>query len=140
MCVLQILYHTLSKCAIHNIYGVRSFIKRISILGSEPLADENVETVYSLLNTIRTKFKTSKKIWLYTGYKWEDIKFSINYKIGKIRFNTVKLADIIADGQFDLKNQDLYNREIVFAESTNQRVIDTKKSIMQKVIVLYKGI
>ena len=118
----------------------KPYIKRISILGGEPLADENVETVFSLLNTIRTKFKTSKKIWLYTGYKWEDINFFINYEIGKIRFNTVKLADIIVDGQFDLKNQDLYNREIIFAGSTNQRVIDTQKSIMQNEIVLYKGI
>ena len=118
----------------------KPYVKRISILGGEPLADENVETVYSLLNTIRTKFKASKKIWLYTGYKWEDINFFINYEIGKIRFNTVKLADVIVDGQFDLKNQDLYNKEIIFAGSTNQRVIDTQKSIMQNKIVLYKGI
>ena len=48
--------------------------------------------------------------------------------------------NVIVDGQFDLENQDLYNREIVFAGSTNQRVIDTQKSIMQNEIVLYKGI
>ena len=48
-------------------------IKRISILGGEPLAEENVGAVWELLNKIRSRFGNSKKIWLYTGYTWEEL-------------------------------------------------------------------
>ena len=44
----------------------RSYIKRVTILGGEPLAGENVETVFELIKKIKEKFPT-KDIWLYTG-------------------------------------------------------------------------
>lgn len=117
----------------------KPYIKRISILGGEPLADENVETVYNLLIKIRTKFNNCKKVWLYTGYKWEDIVRYTNYTIGKTRLDIINLTDIIVDGQFQLHNQDLYNKKIVFAGSTNQRIIESHNSIINNSIILHKG-
>lgn len=45
----------------------RPYIKRISILGGEPLADENIDDVLDLVNKIRHSLP-KKTIWLYTGY------------------------------------------------------------------------
>lgn len=109
-------------------------IKRISILGGEPLADRNVEIVYDLLTKIRTKFKTSKKIWLYTGYKWEDINFFVNYEIGKIRFDAVKLANVLVDGNFQ---EELKNVNLKWRGSSNQRIIDIPASLKENILVLY---
>lgn len=113
----------------------RQFIKRISILGGEPLADENVTTVYRIVKRLRETY-TDKKIWIYTGYLWDDIcSIDTNYDdyfgfINSVsRFETVKLADIVVDGRFQLQNQDLYNEKIVWAGSTNQRVIDVKSQL-----------
>ena len=52
----------------------RNYISRITILGGEPLCDENVIDVYLLLQEIKQKYP-NKKIWLYTGYSFENIYF-----------------------------------------------------------------
>ena len=46
----------------------RPYIKRLSILGGEPLADENLDGVLHLVDRFRLSFP-NKSIWLYTGYE-----------------------------------------------------------------------
>ena len=48
-------------------------IKRITILGGEPLAKENVSDVCKLIYDLRYYYDDTKKIWLYTGYNFDDI-------------------------------------------------------------------
>lgn len=100
------------------------YIQRISILGGEPLCDENIETVSKLITKIKKLFPT-KKVWVYSGYTWEALE-----SLGKTEY--IKDADILVDGDFQLEKQDLYNEHIVFAGSTNQRIIDIKGSIENK--------
>lgn len=97
------------------------YIQRVSILGGEPLCDENIETVSALINKIRVLFP-HKKIWLYSGYTWENL-------IALHKYEFIKNVDVLVDGSFQLDKQDIYNEHIVFAGSTNQRVIDVTKSI-----------
>jgi len=104
----------------------KPYISRISILGGEPLCDENVSEVYSLINKIN-KLYPDKKIWLYTGYNYADIIKSDKTPCDKIRILCVKNVDVIVDGRFELDKQDLYNEKIVFAGSTNQHIIRVKK-------------
>lgn len=78
----------------------KPYIKRISILGGEPLAEENLNDIFDLIIEINRRYniskeilyaknkngdilachnniiripKPNKNIWLYTGYKWEHI-------------------------------------------------------------------
>ena len=133
----------------------KPYIKRISILGGEPLADENVTEVYWLINNILATYGNHKKIWLYTGYTIDDFLSDRNFTFFQLasRFKydydktyiywrkvcSVCLSDVIVDGQFELDKQDLFNKEIVWAGSTNQRIIDVKKSIAKDEIVLYSS-
>lgn len=83
----------------------RLYIRRISILGGEPLAEQNLDGVLSLIKEIREKYPISqnpnsenigksmvledenskeirislpeKTIWLYTGFRWNYI---MNYQ------------------------------------------------------------
>lgn len=105
----------------------KEYIKRISFLGGEPLAKENVETVLWLIETLKSNYP-DKKIWLYTGHTWEQIMNS-QEKVDLIRQSVLNLVDVVVDGQFQLSNQDINNKTTMWAGSINQRVIDAKKSI-----------
>ena len=108
----------------------KSYITRVSILGGEPLCDENVDSVLELIKAIKEMYP-QKNIWLYTGYNFDDIMkqgrnqtFSGNAP--NKRLECVLNVDVVVDGQFQLDKQDLYNEKIVFAGSTNQRIIHVK--------------
>ena len=124
----------------------KPYIKRISILGGEPLADENVRDVYNLIAQLKGRYP-EKKVWLYTGYEWEKIveeSHAIRVENGDYfsnlyRYGAIVYADIVVDGKFQLDKQDLYNDNIVFAGSTNQRVIDSGASLSNGRIILHNG-
>ena len=107
-------------------------IKRISILGGEPLAEENMESILNLLHKIRSRFGYSKKVWLYTGYKWEEL---LTHDNAITRLSIVQLCDVLIDGRYI---DDLKDYKLKWRGSSNQRVIDVKKSLINnKTIVLY---
>ena len=105
----------------------KPYIKRVSILGGEPLANENQYNIFLLCNKIKNTFP-NKKIWLYTGYTFE--------KIIQSREKTKPLCcvDVLVDGQYVDKQRDI---TLPFAGSRNQRLIDVKETLKQNQIVLY---
>lgn len=113
----------------------KPYIQRISILGGEPLADENVHDVMNLLLKLK-RIYPNKQIWLYTGYTWESIQAT--YRKDIERCKAVSCVDVLVDGQFQLDKQDTFNREIIFAGSTNQRIIDVPQSLANKGVILCK--
>lgn len=128
----------------------RPYIKRVSFLGGECLADQNLDEVFKLVKQIRISYPT-KAIWLYTGYTWEQI---MNYKtefsnpnfmkvpnseilhdyhmfLGK---EIVKLVNVLVDGEYIDEQRDL---TLKWRGSKNQRVIDVKQSLAQNKMILY---
>lgn len=104
----------------------RPYIKRISILGGEPLANENINDVLNLVNKIRLLLP-EKTIWLYTGYEWHQcLKHPMRKEI-------VSKCDVLVDGRYIDSQRDITLR---WRGSSNQRVIDVKKSLVQNKIVL----
>lgn len=98
-------------------------ITRVTILGGEPLCDENVEKVCNLIYKIRQS--CNRSIWIYTGYTYEDIRkidvFNINSMFDWLRFNVIAEVDVLVDGKFIEEKKDL---TLKFRGSSNQRVID----------------
>lgn len=124
-----------------NLLQSNPYIDRVSILGGEPLCDENVETINHLVKLIKIKYP-SKMIWCYTGYTWEQIfnvvtldDFSVTYK-KELRQDTIKSINILVDGLYidNLKDLNLH-----FRGSTNQRIIDVQKSFDSNSIVLWEN-
>lgn len=117
----------------------RPYINRISVLGGEPLAEQNLDEVLSLIKEIRISFP-EKTIWLYTGYKFEDLINRIHYPLDSewedkiLRQSIVKLCDVLVDGEYIDEQKDL---SLKFRGSKNQRVIDVKQSLAQNKVVLY---
>ena len=118
----------------------RPYINRISVLGGEPLAEQNLDEVLSLIKEIRISFP-EKTIWLYTGYKFEQIKDVFMeskkwfWKHSAItRWEIISNVDILVDGEYIDEQKDLSLR---FRGSKNQRVIDVKQSLAQNKVILY---
>lgn len=106
--------------------------KRISILGGEPLAPENVEGVLHLLRKIRATYGEEKQIWMHTGYYWKEIFYSYidKYDVeNENRKEVVKLCDYIVDGRFVYELKD-FNYQ--YAGSTNQTVINVKERLQRE--------
>ena len=119
----------------------KPYIKRVSFLGGECLANENLEGVYDVIKDVKELFP-DKKIWMYTGYTWESIFNPIvtdnldleRDRLIELRKMIVKMTDILIDGQYIHEQRDM---NLKFRGSKNQRVIDVKKSIKQGKIILY---
>lgn len=113
----------------------KPYIQRISFLGGEPLADENVETVFHIIQKLKSLYP-EKKIWIFTGYTWENILHQTSQN-ALTRLMTVALSDVVADGQFQIDKQDINHKKVLWVGSLNQRVIDVQKSFENNSIVLY---
>ena len=123
----------------------RSYIKRVSFLGGECLAEQNLDEVLSLIKEIRISFP-KKTIWLYTGFEWNslmskicqptfpDEKFEHDRNIHMKRQKIISNVDVLVDGEYIDEQKDL---TLKFRGSKNQHVIDVKQSLAQNKIVLY---
>ena len=124
----------------------RPYINRISVLGGEPLAEQNLDEVLSLIKEIRISFP-EKTIWLYTGYTFEECqpfsengllsgsKFAPNLqKILKKRWEIISNVDVLVDVEYIDGQRDVTKK---WAGSKNQQVINVKESIKNNKIILY---
>lgn len=132
----------------------RPYIKRVSFLGGECLADQNLDVVLDLIKEIRIAFP-EKTIWLYTGYKLELLSEEIYNDTKQIctishfypisnknefaenqvkRSKIIELCDVLVDGEYIDEQKDL---SLKFRGSKNQNCIDVKESLKQGKVVLY---
>lgn len=77
----------------------------------------------------RIKEETTKTIWCYTGYTFEQILADDNKK------KLLQYLDVVVDGKFV---QSLRDESLVFRGSSNQRVIDVKASLERNKVVLFE--
>lgn len=94
-----------------NVHGV-------TILGGEPM--DQIRD-YDLLNLLkRIKRETNQNIWIYSGYTFEEILAHPRTR------ELLKQCDVLVDGPFV---QELKSLKLRFRGSSNQRIIDVKKSL-----------
>ena len=101
-----------------------SYIAGLTLLGGEPMEYVNQQGLLPLLRRVKEQYP-DKTIWCYTGYlydrdildnfcgKWEETRELLSY------------LDVIVDGEFVEAQKDISLR---FRGSSNQRIIDVKKS------------
>ena len=126
----------------------RPYIKRVSFLGGECLAGQNLDGVLDLVKQIRISFP-DKTIWLYTGFQWEELIMydSYNsfiplesnlrkdiYELYIKRHQIIELCNIVVDGEYIDEQKDI---TLKWRGSKNQRVIDAKQSLAQNKVILY---
>ena len=85
-------------------------IKGLSILGGEPLAEQNIDRVEALIIAFKKKYK-DKDIWLWTGYKYENFNSKQNKVVSKV--------NVFIDGPFE---ESLKDPSLLYRGSSNQNV------------------
>ena len=101
-------------------------IKRnFSVLGGEPLHSNNIKEVTTIINEIKT-FDNSIKVYVWTGYLYEDLLKKYGEKI-------FKNIDVLIDGKFEMKEKDV---TLKLRGSSNQRIIDVPKTLKEHKVVL----
>ena len=111
----------------------RAQIKRVSILGGEPLANENLIDVLDLVNEIKLSYQ-QKTIWIYSGYEfckffrlrdYEGVKLHLPYsryqeiKDDEIRKEIISKCDVMVDGRYVDELRDI---SLKWRGSSNQNV------------------
>lgn len=77
----------------------------------------------------RLKQKGDKNIWLYTGYKLEEL-----FKLGKD--GILNYIDVLVDGRFEINKRDT---TLKFKGSSDQRCVDVKESLNKNEVVIWKN-
>lgn len=99
-------------------YAKNENVNGVNILGGEPMEQVMDDSLYNLL--LRIKNETGKSIWLWSGYLYEEIiKDNLKKRL-------LELVDVLVDGRFVIAKRDI---TLKYRGSSNQRVIDVKKSL-----------
>ena len=110
------------------------WIAGISLLGGEPFEPENQPAVLDLLRNFRRKFP-QKTVWCYSGFTIEEIRGEKPSRAHtEISEEILRLLDVLVDGKFE---KALKSIMLKFRGSSNQRVIDVKKTLESGEIILY---
>ena len=89
--------------------------RNFSVLGGEPLCDENLDEVDKIITGVRTAYPQIK-IFVWTGYILEELKEKKSDKINHI----LSQIDVLIDGPFIQAERDI---TLELRGSRNQRIL-----------------
>lgn len=110
------------------------YIRGLTLLGGEPMEYRNQLGLLPFLRRVKKELP-EKDIWCFSGYlfdtqirdemcvKWEETREILSY------------LDVLVDGRFMEEYKDISLR---FRGSSNQRLIDVRKSLDQGKVVLWE--
>ena len=104
----------------------KDYVEGLSILGGEPMHPKNLDGVTKLAKKFKERFP-NKNLWAWTGFLFD------NYLKDK---EICKYLDILVDGQYV---EELHNPMLKWKGSSNQRVIDVKKSLKEGKVILFEN-
>ena len=93
--------------------------RRLSILGGEPLCDENLHDVAALISYIKQLYPDTI-IYIWTGYTYEELLD----KHEPLLMHILELTDVLIDGRYE---QDKRDTTLPLRGSSNQRIINLKE-------------
>ena len=102
------------------------YVQGLTLLGGEPFLNTGI--LIPLVKRIRKELP-EKDIWSWTGYTWEELMLETPDKL-----ELLQLVDILVDGRFDITKKNLM---LQFRGSSNQRIIDAKKSLDQGAVIIW---
>ena len=110
-----------------------SYINGLTVLGGEPMEIKNQKALRPFLERVK-KEVPNKTIWIYSGYTYEQLIDVSNKKAhSDDTMPILEMTDILVDGEFVLSKKDISLR---FRGSSNQRVIDVKKTLKTGTVTL----
>ena len=90
--------------------------RNLCIMGGEPMCDENIFLTLLVIKEVKAKVPAAK-IYIWTGYVYEDLKSKMNPHISAV----LEMADYLIDGPYIDALRDI---TLPMRGSSNQRIID----------------
>ena len=94
----------------------------VTFSGGDPMMQ--VEALYELAKYVHEK---DMNVWVYTGYTFEELMILAEKNV--MYMNALQERDVGVDGKFVM---DLKSFDVQFRGSSNQRILDVKKSLDKK--------
>ncbi len=111
------------------------YIAGLSLLGGEPLEPENQRALLPFVKEVKKRLP-EKSIWCYTGNVFDPATGLLKEqeKNTEVTEELISLFDVLVDGEFIEAQK---NIRLKFRGSSNQRILDVKKSKISKSPVFY---
>ena len=111
------------------------YVNGLTLLGGEPFEPSNQRALIPFLKRVR-RAHPDKSIWCFTGFTldgelWRDG----SHPRCDVTDEMLSLIDVLVDGRFVRSLKDI---SLKFRGSSNQRIIDLKKSLADGKVVLYE--
>lgn len=100
------------------------YIQGLTFSGGDPMYEGNREVVLDLCKMMKNIYP-NKDIWMWTGYTYEEILQN------ELMSEILSYVDVLVDGRYKKELRDI---SIPWRGSTNQRVINVKKSTLDNII------
>ena len=111
------------------------YIAGLSLLGGEPLEQQNQQALYPFIQKIKQTYP-QKNIWCYTGFTFDEQSGELKetHKNTAVTKELISMFDVLVDGAYVEELKDI---RLKFRGSSNQRVIDVQKSLQSRTCILY---
>lgn len=111
------------------------YIAGLSLLGGEPLEPQNQLALYPFIKNVKARYP-NKTIWCYTGFVLDEKDGTLceKHKNTDVTKDLISLFDVLVDGPYVEELKDI---RLKFRGSSNQRVLDVKKTLQEGKCVLY---
>lgn len=100
------------------------YINGLTVLGGEPFEPSNQRALLPFLRRVRETYP-KKNIWCFSGFTYEELKTDGSHPRCEVTDEMLDQLDVLVDGRFVEELKDISLR---FRGSSNQRLIDMKKS------------
>lgn len=110
------------------------YINGLTLLGGEPFEPQNQQVLVKLIRKVREQYP-KKTIWCYSGYLFDRELLNESRARCEYTDELLSMIDILVDGRFIEKLKDI---RPVFRGSSNQRIIDVKKSLKNGEVILWQ--
>lgn len=109
-----------------------AYVQGITLLGGEPFEPENQHDLLPFMRRFRELYP-DKNVWAFTGYVYDRDLVPGGRKYTEDTDALLDLVDVLVDGPFVSELKDI---RLKFRGSSNQRVLDLKKTRESGTIVL----
>ena len=111
-----------------------SYIRGLSLLGGEPMEPANQKVLVPFLKKFWERYP-EKNVWCYSGYVLDEELLKPSRARCEYTDEMLSMIDVLVDGEYV---EDLKDLSIRFRGSSNQRLIDMKKTLAAGEVVWWE--
>ena len=105
------------------------YITGLTVSGGDCLHPRNAKYLLPFLQRVKLELP-EKDIWCWSGHTFQELKNNL------LQAQCLEYIDILVDGKFV---KDLYDPDLQWRGSKNQKIIDVQKSLLTNSIVLWNN-